>query len=241
MNGIVKTRARRLVTFVATLVVLVCAGGWAPVLHAADNGISVAEQKVFLDDHLRSVGKSGVLRYLFKQAGTLEKNFDDTVVLTIKPSGRDARTVEVAYLTGERKVVLPAIEDAKANPVILFFLEQDVREMHRRLGGSESYFRRRIRLAFAEGAEVRSAPVVVDGKQIAATEVAIRPFVDDPMKAKLGPFERKTYLFTLSDQVPGGVVRLRSLVTADAANGNAASGQTAPLIEEMLSFEKVGK
>ena len=160
----------------------------------------------------------------------------------MKKNGRDARTVEVSFLTGERKITLPVVEDAKANPVILYFLEQDVREMHRRLGGSENYFRRRIRLALAESAEVHPVQAVVDGKQIAASEVVIRPFVDDPMKAKLGPFENKSYAFTISDQVPGGVVQLRSRVTSDAAaHGSSAAKEGAPLLEEILSLEKTGK
>lgn len=214
----------------------------APASPAAESAISEAEQKVFLDDHLRSVSAPGVVRYQFKKTGTLEKNFDDAVTLTIKPNGRAARTVEVSYLTGEHKVLLPVVEDAKANPVILYFLEQDVREMHSRLGGSENYFRRRIRLALAETAQVRPLSVVVNGKEVAASEVVIRPYVDDPMTARLGPFVNKSYAFTLSDQVPGGVVQLRSRVGNDAATeGAAAAKEGTLLLEEMLSFEKTAQ
>jgi len=224
---------RRLATCLTGIVLLF----GAPPVAMAQTPVSPAEQRVFLDDHLRGIASSAVLRYRFAQTGTLDKAFDGDVVLTIEAKDRDTRAVEVAYLSGERRVILPAVESAKANPVILYFLEQDVREMHRRLGGSENYFRRRIRLAFAEGAEVRPASVVVDGRTIAADEVVIRPFVDDPMKAKLGPFEGKSYAFVLSDQVPGGVVRLQSRVAAPA-NGAAATG---PLLEDVLSFDKVAK
>ena len=214
----------------------------APALHAAESPISEAEQKVFLDDHLHGVAAPAVVRYRFSKTGTLERHFDDAVMLTIKPKGRAARTVEVSYLTGEHKVMLPVVEDAKANPVILYFLEQDVREMHRRLGGSENYFRRRIRLALAEAAQVRPLSVLVNGKQVAASEVVIRPYVDDPMTARLGPFVNKSYAFTLSDQVPGGVVQVRSRVDADAAaKGGPAPQEGTLLLDESLSFEKTGK
>ncbi len=214
----------------------------APALHAAESPISEAEQKVFLDDHLHGVAAPAVVRYRFSKSGTLEKSFDDAVMLTIKPNGRAARTVEVSYLTGEHKVMLPVVEDAKANPVILYFLEQDVREMHRRLGGSENYFRRRIRLALAEAAQVRPLSVLVNGKQVAASEVVIRPYMDDPMTARLGPFANKSYAFTLSDQVPGGVVQVRSRVDADAAaKGGSAPQEGTLLLDESLSFEKTGK
>lgn len=204
-----------------------------PTPAAADRPISEAERKIFLDDHLDGVGASRELRYRYRQTGSLDKAYDGPVVLTISPKKGDRRAVAVAYLDGEHKVALPALDDARANPVILYFLEQDVRDMHRRLGGSENYFRRRIRLAFAEGAEVRPASVMLGGKAVEATEVVIRPFVDDPMKAKLGAFENKSYAFALSDRVPGQVLRLRSLV-GDDAGGTDGKG---PLLEEVLLFE----
>lgn len=206
---------------------------------ASERPVSDAEKKIFVDDHLATAGRSRVLRYRFRQSGSLDKAFDGPVVLTITPKAGDHRAVDVAYLDGERRVTLPAVEDARANPVILYFLEQDVRDMHRRLGGSENYFRRRIRLAFAEGAEVRPASMLVDGKAVDAVEVTIRPFVGDPMKAKLGAFENKAYTFALSERVPGQVLRLRSVVTEDAAVP-AGSGK-GPLLEEVLQFENAGQ
>ena len=175
-----------------------------------------------------------MLRYRFRQSGSLDKAFDGPVVLTITPKSGDHRAVDVAYLDGERKVALPAVDDARANPVILYFLEQDVRDMHRRLGGSENYFRRRIRLAFADGAEVRPASMLLDGKSVETTEVTIRPFVGDPMKAKLGAFEYKSYTFALSERVPGQVLRLRSVVDDGTAPVGAGKG---PLLEDVLQFE----
>ncbi len=211
----------------AALALLVCMAGAS---NAQDRGISAAEQKVFLDDQLKGVRAPSVLRYAFRRSGKPEESFEDRVVLRIKPAGRDSRSADVSYLTGQRQVTLPALDDVKANPVILYFLEQDVRDMHRRLGGSENYFRRRIRLALAEGAEMRSVSVRVAGKDVTATEVVLQPFTQDPMQARLGASAGKRYVFTLSDQVPGGVVELRTRVEAEAGS---------PPLEDLLSFEKV--
>lgn len=207
-----------------------------PAPAAGELPISEAEKKIFLDEHFNAVGTSHVLRYHYRQTGSLDQPFDGPVVLTIKPNRSGRRAVEVAYLDGAHKVLLPAVDDVKANPVILYFLEQDVRDMHRRLGGSENYFRRRIRLAFAEGAQLRPASVELGGKMVEATEVVIQPFVGDPMKGKLGAYENKTYAFALSDRVPGQVLRLRSSVTGDSP-GSPAAADRAPLLEDVLMFE----
>ena len=223
-------------SFVLTITLI----GASP-LHAADEKYSQAEQQLFLADHLRDIRKSAVLQYDFKKTGTLEKNFQDTVLLTVKPDTGKGRGAEVAYLNGERKVTLPPMEDAKGNPVILYFLERDVREMHMRLGGSENYFRRRIRLAFAEAAEVRPVTVSFEGKNIVAREVLIRPFQNDPMKGKLQKFENKAYAFTLSDQVPGGVYRLRSWLADTAEKVGANPDDSALPLDEILSFQRMRK
>ncbi|MEO8936455.1 MAG: hypothetical protein ABI277_19200 [Burkholderiaceae bacterium] len=231
------------VAMAATLMLMPTNGARAADPAAAAAGelpISEAEKKIFLDEHFDGIGAAHVLRYHYRQSGSLDQPFDGPVVLTIKPKRSGRRAVDVSYLDGAHKVLLPAVDDAKANPVILYFLEQDVRDMHRRLGGSENYFRRRIRLAFAEGAQLRPASVELGGKMVEATEVVIRPFVGDPMKGKLGPYENKTYAFAMSDRVPGQVLRLRSSVTGDAP-GPAASTGEAPLLEDVLMFENAAR
>ena len=239
------TRTRR---SLASLVLLLGMTGAIP-LHAsdniaddtADNKYSQAEKKLFLEDHLQNIKQSEVLHYDFRKTGTLEKNFEDTVLLTVKPRSGKGRGVEVAYLTGERKVILPAMEDAQGNPVILYFLEKDVREMHRRLGGSENYFRSRIRVALAQAAEVHPVTVKFGGKDIVASEVVVHPFANDPMKARLQKFENKSYAFTLSDQVPGGIYQLRTWLADTGTTAGADQMGKMPLLEETLSFGPRGK
>lgn len=203
--------------------------------HAADRGISVAEQRVFLDDQLRGVRTPSVLRYAFKRSGVPSDSFEDRVVLRVDPHKSGKRSADVSYLSGEHRITLPALDDVKANPIILYFLEQDVRDMHRRLGGSENYFRRRIRLALAESADVTAVTARVDGKPVSAIEVAVRPFVGDPLQDRLGPYVAKRYAFTLSDRVPGGVIELRTSVPA-APSATTTDGAP-PSLEDRLSFE----
>ena len=59
------------------------------------------------------------------------------------------------------------------------------------------------------------------------------PFRDDPARSRYEKFAEKTYLFTLSDEVPGRVVELRSeLVSPSALRGNGRE----VVISEPLRF-----
>lgn len=201
---------------------------------AAASDFSAAEQKVFLNQHLHNISRSTTLNYAFHASDPGGTSFDDRVVVSIKiASGKTPKkTVSVDYLSGEHQVSLPAIGDAESNPVILYFLEMDVREMHRRTGGNENYFRKRIRLALAEHAEVRDTKLKFGGREISASEVRTQPYLDDPLKDKFGSLASKTYIFIVSDAVPGGVYQLRTQADAPAP-------ATAP-IEETLTFDRAG-
>lgn len=204
---------------------------------AADS-FSVAEQKVFLDHHLNNIKKDATLKYDFHQSGKPEDSFEDKVQVSIKQSAKatGAKTVDVDYLSGIHKISLPNVGDAQSNPVILYFLEMDVRDMHRLVGGQEAYFRKRIRLALADAAEVRPVTVNYGGRAIAGSEVRIAPYLQDPLKERLGNLYKKSYVFTLSNEVPGGLYQIRTQVDDPAAKVADAP----PLMQAVLTLSASG-
>lgn len=204
----------------------------APAL-GEDKPFSVAEKRVFLDDQLGNLGKTATLEYTFRKSGTLEEGFDDSVVIEVRAGEQDrGRVVSAAFLTGARSIALPEISNATGNPVVMYFLERDVRQMERLTSGKQNFFRRRIRLALADTAQVRPVSIRLDGREIAASEVTIQPYLNDPVRERFAKFEKKIYAFVVSDQVPGGIYQLRTTVQADDAPG-------APLVDELLTFSKL--
>ena len=202
----------------------------------ADDSFSPAEQMLFLSDHLSNVPKAMQIRYAYSKTGTLDPVSDGAVNLSVTamPQG-PGRHTHVDFLSGARKFDLPDIDDATANPVILFFLEREVREMHRLTGGSINYYRKRIRMALAEGAQVEAVTRDLGPRRVAATEIRIAPYRNDPARSRYEKFAEKTYVFTLSDDVPGKVVELRSeLSTA----GDAAGKGREIVISETLRFAR---
>lgn len=205
-----------------------------PVQAADPSQFSVAEKRLFVDDHLLGVRGPATLEYDYSKRGSLEAVVDDTARVIVGPaSAGSSPSVKVEYLTGTRKLELADIDAANANPVILFFLERDVREMRRLTGGSANYYRKRIRMALAEGARVEAVTRDIGPRRIAATEIHLAPYRDDPARSRYEKFAEKTYTFTLSDDVPGKVVELRSELSA--ARG-ASGTEPEVVITESLRF-----
>ncbi len=170
---------------------------FAPIVHAQENH-SDAEVLLFETNHLKEITEPTVLQYEFKKDGALENGFEDKVSVNISKVASEGKTVSAEYLSGERKTDFPAVEGASGNPVVMYFLERDIREMQRLTGGKPPYFKKRIRLSLADGAEVRPVKFSFDGKEIEGTEIKITPYVNDPLKARFGKYAGKYYLFTLA-------------------------------------------
>jgi len=200
----------------------------------ADDNHSEAEKLLFEADHLKKFTKPAKLHYSFVKTGTLEQSFQDNVDISIDKIMPDGgKNITAQFLSGPNKITFPPTEEARSNPVLLYFLERDIREMKRLTGGKPNYFRKRIRIALADHAEVRPVKFVYQGKEVNGKEIKITPYVNDELKERFGKHVGKYYLFTLSDEIPGEVYQLRC-VTPDSQSGG--SGKKQPLIEEILTF-----
>ena len=195
---------------------------------------SAAERALFMTDQFAKLRPPMTLRYQFHRAGSLEPAFDDKVSIALKAQPGTGRCCDATgeFLSGTRKIELPPVEGATGNPVTLFFLERDVREMERLTKGKSAYFRKRIRMAIFQGAQQRAVSLNYRGKSVAGQEFTVTPYVDDPNRPRFEQLANKRYVFTLSDAVPGGVYGIRVLV-ADAAKGADAP----PLLAEELLID----
>jgi hypothetical protein len=195
---------------------------------------SEAEVLLFETNHLKPIKQPETLHYVFKKNGTLEDGFEDTVKIKIEKVKADGnKSVSTEYLTGDNNQKFETLDEAQGNPVIMFFLERDIHEMQRLTKGHWRYFQKRIRLALADEAEVRPITFLYNGKEAQGREVKITPYSSDPQKARYEKFAGKTYVFALSDAVPGGIYQLRTLVPG--ASPDAA------LVEETLTFVREEK
>lgn len=194
---------------------------------------SAAERAIFMTDQFAKLRPPMTLRYQFRRGGSLEPAFDDKVSIALKAkAGGQCCDAAGEFLSGERRIELPPVDGATANPVTLFYLERDIREMERLTKGKAAYFRKRIRMAIYQGAQQRDVTLRYRGKAVAGREFTITPYADDPNRPRFEQLANKRYVFTLSDAVPGGIYAIRAQV-ADLAKGAAAP----PLLTEELLIE----
>jgi hypothetical protein len=210
---------------------------------AAAQTVSQAETLLFETDHLARLKAPATLVYAFRKDSNVEPGFRDEVRLDLaRVNGKLSATLH--FLSGEHKQDIPALDEVHGNPVLLGFLEHDIAEMKRLTGGSSSYFRKRIRMALAQGAQVTLQPITYQGKTLQAQAVRVQPYLNDPMHARFEKYLRKTYTFVLSDQVPGGLYQLRtSLGTPETVRTSvapaAASSAATAVIDETLTLISV--
>jgi len=192
---------------------------------------SPAERLLFMTPQLGRVKPPQTLRYTFRKAGSFEAGFEDKVAIEFV-AGADGSccAARSEFLSGERQLKLPEVPSAEGNPVILYFLEHDIREMQRLTKGSQNHFRQRIRKSVYDGATVREVSVRWRGQTVKASEISFSPFLDDPNRPRYEKFVRKEYRFVMSDGVPGGVYAIRTVIPSGEV-------QAAPLIIEELYAE----
>jgi len=170
---------------------------------------SEAEKAVFMTPHLAGFNAPGVLHYNYHEEVADQPPIDDTADLTVE-ADEEGYKVSARYLSGERQLALPVVTKAQSNPVILYFLEQDVRRMHAELGGATNYFRRHIRMALANTKDVAPVKFDLGGSAHEGTRIRILPFIDVPKVERMKGQETKQYEFIVSPSVPGGIYELRS-------------------------------
>ncbi|EGF31249.1 hypothetical protein IMCC9480_131 [Oxalobacteraceae bacterium IMCC9480] len=190
--------------------------------------ISQPEKILFQSKHFGSIKKPTRIAYAYHQESAAPDTFDDAVTLTVThPNADGTASVAAQFLTGSHAIPIAPIDHAQGNPAILGFLERDIAEMKRLTGGSTNYFRKRIRLALAApDAAIKAITVNYAGRSVAAQEITVRPYVDDPLKARFLQFAGKGYVFVISDAVPGTVFQVYTTLPTDQSAAAIATTMT---------------
>ena len=196
-------------------------------------------QKLLFDaPYLANLKPPASLTYAYRHhtadEKTFGKNFADQVRLDLSKSDEPGglNKVSMTIFSGPRQRVIDARSDVRGNPVIMIFLERDLWEMKRRIGGAPVYFRNSIRRSFREASDVKKTTVTYRGAELPGFVVTIRPFENDKNADRFRQYRTKAYEFVVADAVPGGVYRIRSLVKGGAGDAEVVVEDTLTLGEQ---------
>ena len=192
-----------------------------------------AEVKLWLDNHLQNINSPGRLYYDFVKRGSYEEGFSDSVYLDIIQVNEDgSKNADLEFFTAERQQNARPdnLDSIIGNPVLVVYMQGDVYEMNRLTNGSWRYFQRRIKSAFAEDAKIEPVTFEYDGAQVAGEKISITPYLNDPRSRQFAEFAPKVYEFILSEQVPGKLYQIKTVIPDRLPDKE-------PLLEEILTLQ----
>ena len=192
-----------------------------------------AEVKLWLDNHLQNIDSPGRLYYDFVKRGSFEEGFSDSVFLDIIKVNEDgSKDADLEFFSADRaqNASRDNLVGITGNPILVVYMQGDVYEMNRLTNGSWRYFQRRIKSAFAKAAKIETVKFEYGGAQITGEKISITPYLHDPRRRQFAEFAPKVYEFILSDQVPGKLYQIKTVIPG-------RSPDREPLIEEILTLQ----
>ena len=194
---------------------------------------SEAENKLWFEDHLSNIDRPLRLYYEFVKTGSYEEGFTDAVYLDIIKINEDGtKNAALDFFTAARKQAVSPdnVTNIRGNPVLAIFMQGDVYEMNRLTEGSWRHFQKMIKIALRENASIEPVDFDFDGKQMHGEKITFSPYLSDPHRQDFQQFSLKTYEFILSDEVPGELYQIRTVIK------NPVDPDKGPLVEETLTL-----
>jgi hypothetical protein len=196
-------------------------------------GFSEINNELFDKAHLKNVTQPGVLHYEYKKESFIDGAREDTIDMTvtnIRNTGRKDTSFE--FFTGTYNRPYQDRNNQQGNGVFVLYLEFDIHELDRLTGGEWAYFQRKIRWALARGASKKEVDIEFQGKQVKGIQYIIQPFANDPKKERYSLYANKYYIFTMSEDIPGEIYQIRTIVP----DGKKWQEGDEVLTEEVLTF-----
>jgi len=200
-------------------------------------GFSDINNMIFDNAHLKNIKQEGTLNYVYKKDHFIDGQREDTIdlVLTnLRNTGR--KDTHIDFFTGPHKRPYQDRENQKGNSVVVFFLEYDVRELAKTINAARPerwhYLQKKVKWQLARGATKKEIEIDYEGVKLPAIQYIIRPYINDPKKSDFPLYANKYYIFTLCEDIPGGIYQVRTIVP----DGEQWQEGDESLIDESVTF-----
>jgi hypothetical protein len=193
-------------------------GAAKAVADEARAAMSPAQIALFETPHLAALRPPLRLDYEFRRIEAGGEAILDSIRLELRATADAAGCCDVTpqFLTGPRAIRYPPAPGFRGNPLLLFALDRDTRELSAATGGSANWFRNRFRQALASTGELHPAEIEADGRRLAATVITVMPYLAEPRARR---FQERRYSFTLAEAIPGWIQAIRSELPATGDAG----------------------
>lgn len=178
--------------------------------------LNEAQNLIYRTPHFLSVSAGSTITYQLESNVEGVESPDSVDVKILKSYDQNKNDLQIRFLSGNNQIPFPEFIGYSGNPVIVGFLERDVRLMKSLTGGSDLFFRNRIRHALADDPVVEIIDIEHDGMKHAAYQITILPYSNAPLRERFPQFAEKVYRITLSEAIPGYVVWLSTEVDSDS-------------------------
>ncbi|MGE5265884.1 MAG: hypothetical protein ACM3L9_00820 [Deltaproteobacteria bacterium] len=190
---------------------------------------------IFNARHLDLVNKGSNVLYKFDHKVSDEKllgqGFSDDIKINVTDVTADgSRVLDVTVFTGDRQRPVQNYDGLSINPVFVWFLDKAVENLRIVAGGKQPYLKGRMRDAFLDKAKIEPVKFNYAGKEVEGFKVTMVPFENDPNKHKMQGFEKSSFSFTFSKDVPGYFYELDSDIFSSQA-GTASMKDRIVLVE----------
>jgi hypothetical protein len=138
----------------------------------------------------------------------------------------------VQLYSGERARDPQRITDMDGNPMLVVFLDNALGRFHQLAGGQRNYLKNKISRSIGDDATLTPVKITYNGSEVDGFRVQVKPFANDPSRAKMRGFEAAEFTIVVSEQIPGHFAKM----IANYANTQKDS----PTLVDTMTLQGVG-
>jgi hypothetical protein len=163
----------------------------------------------------------------------LGAGFTDDITVDVESDGAPGKkNVVVQLYSGERARDPQRITDMDGNPMLVVFLDNALGRFHQLAGGQRNYLKNKISRSIGDDATLTPVKITYNGSEVDGFRVQVKPFANDPSRAKMRGFEAAEFTIVVSEQIPGHFAKM----IANYANTQKDS----PTLVDTMTLQGVG-
>jgi hypothetical protein len=180
----------------------------APTAAAATEDSKKATTMLFDTPHIASVPAGTTFIYKNERVPSNEevlgKGFTDDITVDVESDGAPGKkNVVVKVYSGERARDPQRITDMDGNPMLVVFLDNALGRFQQLAGGDRNYLKHKISKSIGDESTLTPVKISYNGSDVEGYRVQVKPFANDPSRAKMRGFEVAEFSLVISDKIPG--------------------------------------